>query len=647
MRLILTILLLKSVAFGQTNRYVSNSGSDAFLGTNSNPYATIYKALSVAVPGDSILLNGGSTFLGNYIISTSGLNFSSYGSGTKPIVSSLQSKTGFTNILGNIWTATADSAVTGLNLVYLNGSIAHKGRFPNVGWSTFTGGVDSTISTSLTGNHTGYSLAVRTVPWIIDLTTIKSQSGGTLSFSPKLTYPTIYGGNGYFLQNQPSLVDTVGEYYYNDTTKLLTVYSIGTPSVQIATRDTLIRLNHIASASFSNIQFSGANRLLMFADTSNHVSVINCKFDGSGGNGFAGHTIASKFDKDTLQNINNNGIDIKNNYILDCDSNRITNTSFKKIGLIEGMGYNGEQQYEGMIKWGSFSAVKYNSFDSIGYIGMDFTGNFDSVFYNHFSNFCMIKSDGAGIYSHTDGSPIPGFKDSGTIIRGNLFENGIGAPKGTTNGILANAAAGVYLDEGASFVLVDSNSIYNSFQAGILFHNVNNNIATNNNIYSGPNSYGFVLSGATSLTYHNTFKHNQVFAEAGQYVSYRNFADFDESIDSNYLSRWTTEGQFMYNQGTIQTLSVWAGATNWDRHSSPTPVNVTYDPVLYYSNPSKSPLTIINGFTYTDFTGNSANSFTLPPYHSMILFKALNQVVPPVPPGKTTSNPLSIKIAQK
>ena len=94
----------------------------------------------------------------------------------------------------------------------------------------------------------------------------------------------------------------------------------------------------------------------------------------------------------------------------------------------------------------------------------------------------------------------------------------------------------------------------------------------------------------------------------------------------------------MYNQGSPQTLSFWAQATGFDRHSSPTPSDVTYDPVLYYTNPTKTDSVINIGETYKDFKGNSANSFTIEPFQSIILFKALNQIIPVVPPNRTISH---------
>lgn len=644
MRIILTILFSYSVAFGQSVYHVSNSGNDANSGTSALPFATINHALSVAVTGDSILLDKGSVFNEAITVSTN-LKFNAYGSGANPIISGYETITGFTNV-GNAWSATATNAVDGLNLVILNGLIAHKGRYPNTGWLTFTSySGDSSITGTLTGDHAGFGIAVRTVPWIIDVTKIESQVSGTLKLNPKITYPPAYGGNGYFLQDV-SLIDTTGEFAYNDTTKLLTVYSTSSPTVKIVTIDTLVNIQS-DDVSFSNIQFEGANKALVYSGNSN-LNFSNCKLVGSGKDGITGLITASTFSTDTLQNILNNGISISDGYTMN-DSNSVTDCLFKNIGFIAGMGGNAHSQYNALTLVGGSSLIKYNTFDSIGYIPVSFLGREANVLYNYIKNYSFVKSDGAAIYTAigADSAILATVSDSGSIIRGNITENGIGATAGTTNGVGMNAAAGVYLDENVSDVLVDSNSIYHPFQAGIFFHNVNNNTATNNNIYTGNYATGFVLAGPSTLTHDNTFKFNKVFISDNQLGTRRDYFDNQENIDSNYFSRWPTEGNFMYNQGSLQSLTYWATATHFDQHSSPTPIDVTYDPVLYYSNPTKADSVINIGFTYKDFYGNSANSFTIEPFQSIILFKALNQVVPPTPPGKTSISNLKISIRSK
>jgi hypothetical protein len=53
-------LLLATITFAQTSRYVATNGNDTTgTGSIANPYRTITKAASVAQPGDVVLVRGG------------------------------------------------------------------------------------------------------------------------------------------------------------------------------------------------------------------------------------------------------------------------------------------------------------------------------------------------------------------------------------------------------------------------------------------------------------------------------------------------------------------------------------------------------------------------------------------------------------
>src|SRR6185503_21055366 len=109
--------------------------------------------------------------------------------------------------------------------------------------------------------------------------------------------------------------------------------------------------------------------------------------------------------------------------------------------------------------------------------------------------------------------------------------------------------------------------------------------------------------------------------------------------DSNYYSRWPTDGSYIYYNLGDYTLPLWKADFSYDIHSSGTPLNVTYDPVLFYTNPTTSSVTMNIGQTYIDNYGTNANSFTIPPFKSILLFKAINQIQPPAPPPGITELP--------
>lgn len=643
MRLVLTILLFIPIFIeAQTNYYVSNSGSNANNGlTISTPWQTIGKINGFSFANnDTVNLKCGDSWNDSLLITSSNLYFRSYNTGAKPIITGFQTQTGFSNVSGNIWSATATNATDSLNMVLLNSVVAHKARYPNSSYLTFSSSSGDTIlNTSLSEppNYTGYEIAVRTVPWIIDIRTVASQTGGALKVYPALYYPPIYNGNGFFFQNNSSFIDTLNEYSYNDTTKLLTVYSVGSPTVLISTIDTLVRLNKFSNLTFDNIEFKGANKCIFPIDSVSDLTITNCNLLYSGWDGINGNATNNvTVTNDSIINMLSSGVTDMSELSVNCDNFICTGNYIHNIGILDGMGRSGWRKQTGISFTSDNSIVSNNRIDSIGYAGIIPIGINSLIKNNYITNFCLTRSDGAGIYSGI-GHYYPVNSDSGTIIRANIIDGGYPNVDGTANYFGTNNACGIYIDESVEDVLVDSNFTNNTYVAGLFCHNSNNITWRANTVITGSNSYGFYLGGSSSLSYSNVIKKNIFFANNSyEYNFYLDTYDYAQSVDSNYYSRWTTEGTYMKLVVNPYTLSQWHSYSSYDAHSSGTPANVTYDPVLYYSNPSSSALTVNIGQTYLDFYGTNANSFTIQPFKSIVLFKAINQIPPPAPPPGIT-----------
>jgi hypothetical protein len=86
---------------------------------------------------------------------------------------------------------------------------------------------------------------------------------------------------------------------------------------------------------------------------------------------------------------------------------------------------------------------------------------------NHIHHVMQILSDGAGIY--TLGRQV------GTILRGNVIHDvAVNAGRAESNGI--------FMDEGSSEMLVESNVIYNIARSPIRFHKAGKNTVRNNQL---------------------------------------------------------------------------------------------------------------------------------------------------------------------
>jgi hypothetical protein len=632
MRLILTILFLFSVAYGQTTYYVSNAGSDAANGlTPATSWQTLSKVNSFSfASGDTVKLNSGDSW-NERLVPNSNIYITSYGTGAKPTITGFQTITGFTQS-GNIWTKTI-SASAGLNMVLINGQIAHFGRTPNTGYLTYTSKTYKSLTTSLSGtpNYTGATAVVRTAPWVLDRDLITSQSGGTLNLRDSLTYNTALLSNGYFLQGLASLVDTVNEYSYDGTT--LTIYSTTTPAVQISTVDTLVWVRKKSNLTIDGVNITGANIAAIQFDTCTNITVKNCSFDYSG-------TIALSALKSSRLNILNNTInhslsggiyarqlDYYTTPVNQCDSAIVTGNTIKNTATIAGMGLGGNARYNAIeiqgLNLGPY--VVGNTVDSSGYNGIEFFGKKSVIRNNIVSNFCFVKDDGGGIRTVIGNYLDSAYSDS-SVVSSNIIFNGIGAPLGTTVGA---EAFGIYFDNNARRIIADSNTVYNCNPIGIGINQTLQITARYNNLYN--NTKNFNLTQINSNDTGIVITHNALYANSSLPLIDASGVTFGlnyfKIIDSNYYyNPYYTNPIIKYNGSTVYTLSGWQTLSSQDASSVGIPTTlVTNDAAGLVLNTSLSPITYNLGSTWIS-NGVSYNSIPLQPINGAIVLKAAYNV---------------------
>lgn len=637
MKYLYIIFLFLSFGAQATNYYISNAGSDGANGlTPATSWATIAKVNAQTFsPGDSILFNAGDSWnerlnvpssgvMGNHII------FAVYGTGSKPVITGLQTQGGFTNV-GSIWTTTATNSVKRLNTVLIGGTIQAMARTPNTGYNTFSSFSSNTqITTSLTGtpNYTGGHIVVRSASWVLDRTNISSQSGGVLNLSPGLTYTPNLGGNGYFLQNNVSDLDVQNEWTFDSTTKTLKVFSSGSPSVQISTIDTLVNIKKKNYITFYGLSFMGANVATFQVDSSRYILIKNCKANYSGYQcvigRFSQHVILKN---DSILNSLSNGIYMRE-AVTDptvsddmCDSTKLDSLYIHNTGALPGMGQlqgtgeNGNFQYFAINVNGNDDTITNCTIDSSGYLPLFFNGKRNIIEYNFNKYYCYIKDDGGGIYTAVGG--LPANADTASIIRHNIVIHGIGAGTGTTNG---NQAVGIYLDNVTMGVKVDSNTQYDA-QFGMLYNGSVNCQAYDNTVVDS-NGTVFNLSTFAGTPSGNTIKRNILYSQnASNQVMYFQATDLTESVDSNYYLRPLNESTSLRMAGTTYNLSSWQSATGYDTHGHITPGGITSNVGTLYYNPTHTPQTIFISGNWLDAKGLLyVGQASVPAFGSLLLF---------------------------
>jgi parallel beta-helix repeat protein len=657
------LLLLTFVVFAftanATTYYISNDGNDSNSGTDaSSAWQTINRLNSASLsPGDNVLFRRGDTFYGSIVASTSGggspITYGAYGSGNKPVITGFSSVTSWTNKGGNIWESTNPvSTLSSMKMVVINGVNTPMGRYPNAGTTypflpnffnfqshSGTGsGASSITSSNLSGgnNWTGADLVVRTNSWTYDKETITSQSGNSLSYNGQSS--GLEDGWGFFIQNDIRTLDVQNEWYYNPSTKKISVYSVGMPSnVLVSTIETLFSLNYnlpaINSTNIDNVNFTGANTNAIWISGNLKFSVTNCNISYSGFEGlllYGGGIQSGTINNNTFSNCGSSSIAATGS----TNALTITNNTIVGSGMISCYKPN---DYAGsaMQLASPNSLVQYNQLDSSAYCGIEFSGNNIQIRNNFVNHSNMVRDDGGGIYT--------GFQNqTGKIIDGNIVLNSVG----NKNGGPADkelAGYGIFIDDFGCNISITNNTLANCINAGINLHDTKNVTVTNNTAYNNgkpgwSNGQLFIQADAgqfTSYVRNNSVTNNILFAKNADQYSLSYYAD--PTADNNATSFGTFNynyyakpinplAPFTSNQNIANgqlSLSQWQTAVGGDANSQQSSTAITDLNVLRFEyNATNQSKTISLDANYVDVKGNNYNgSITLAPYSSAVLIR--------------------------
>ncbi|HEY5371944.1 MAG TPA: right-handed parallel beta-helix repeat-containing protein [Hanamia sp.] len=637
-----------------TNYYLSNSGNDANTGTDpSAPWQTLNKLNSFKnlKPGDNVLFNRGDTFYGSITISNSGtagnpITFGAYGAGENPIITGFTNVTKWTNLGNNIWKSTDPvSTLSMCNMVVINGVNTAMGRWPNttlLSYETHTGDTSIT-SSALTGTQdwTGAELAMYVTTYYIGRHPIIRQYEGTLNYKFDAGDGGIQNAPGYFtpsffIQNDPRTLDTLNEWYYNQSTKKIDLYSANSPtSVQVSTIDTLINIKDNIYITFDNINLQGSNESSIKIYNSKYIIIQNCDFNFSGMSAISSQYFSNssfiKIEHCSINHSNTSGI-----YIGGGDSTTIRFNSIKNSGMLPGMsrGGNGMDAQEAInIMESKNSLVEYNEIDSTGYIGICFSysGNNIVIQNNFVKNSCLSFKDGAGIYADQYSNTFV----SGWKILNNIVLN-------TDEGKINNDN-GIYLDAETNGVEVAGNTVYNCL-VGLFINNCFNIKIHYNNIFNCETAiymddYYFPLSNinvANNIFFvkNSTVNRTTYDPQSRQWAAWFEFAEnpipSTLTLDSNYFISPMPDTVLNFRTVigpnriyTEYSLSQWKSYSGQDTHSKKSPKAITnVNDLRFEYNATISERTIKLDANYMDVTGKTYNgTITLAPYTSVVLIK--------------------------
>ncbi|MFW5710222.1 MAG: right-handed parallel beta-helix repeat-containing protein, partial [Bacteroidota bacterium] len=631
--LILTLGLFFSVKVFATNYYLSNNGNDTNSGINpSNGWKTINRLNQVELKaGDSVFFHAGHTFTGQIKIKNSGSSeapvvITSYGKGTKPVITGAINLSGFQGEKGNIYSVKTKFSVKQL---YRDNDIMMLARHPNQGFESMEGGgrnflIEKDMKFS-PNTLTGANVRLHILNWIYETRKVEEVTGNKIIFDSTLIHAVSYkaeakNGWGYYLDNKLDFLDAENEWFYDQADKKLYIFhGSALPEnfmVHAATFDNGISIARgLSHFEIHNLHFDKyAKDGITCMGNNSHVTVSNCKFSHIYQIAINGNFNASHFL-------------IKNNFIHDVlgrgvsffEGNhcRISHNAIKRVGLYPGYGMDGlngataimfTNRMFGERIIGHHNYVGYNDIDSTGYNGIRFDGSHGVCEYNTISYSLLTLNDGGAIYSWAD---KPSFTHH-NIIRNNIINHVIGNTMGSpwdhkmNHGIyldyqsnhlivkdnaIRGAGPGIHVNDGGTNNLLQGNILYGNSR-GISFaeyHKENNvickdNICTNNVMFNTMNLHPtlFLQHG-----YQDTF--NPAYIDSNIYASpYEKFHIVKETVvdglkhtRAHTLNSWQRETIHDKNSKALDID--WKSKTFYLVNETPREKTFYLDDNLYYN----------------------------------------------------------------
>jgi hypothetical protein len=471
------LLWLLSGQLFATTYFVSSKGSDQNAGTSrSAPWRSLGRlndSRSIFVPGDSILLERGSVFEGTLIIQFSGqkgkeIYIGPYGSGSLPMISGATEVHNWKSQTTDIWMS---EVTTTPSTLFINGQRMAMGRYPNAGYRNLQNPTKSDVSLTdsslpfADGHWDDAEVVVKSSRWTIDKLHVKTFQNKTFVLLTQASYP-IPDGYGYFIQNHIRTLDKKGEWYYDAQAHKLYLFSPGSEptKVSISLGGPGLKASNVHDVIIDGLDIRYQNQEGAILSDAENITLANIHIAFAGTDGL--HVIGCNkvsVENCIISDSGNNGVEWRNN----TDGSFLKNKIIRS-GLLPGNGKSGNGTYIALnisnnLPLAGRNIFQQNTIDSTGYLGIDFRAGFTRIVNNTISNFCLIKDDGAGIYTW-------GNETGGNVIEGNVVLHGRGSGDGTTN-TTQRYAHGIYIDDRSADVTIKANTVAFCASSGIFIHN--------------------------------------------------------------------------------------------------------------------------------------------------------------------------------
>ncbi len=690
--------------------YVSNdTGSDASDGlTPATAFQSVTHINSLDLqPGDEVRFFCGERWrVQPLVITDSGSDglpivFSSHPSAcpSKPVLSGSRPISGWAALGSNLYFADLDVGSNaglfpqGVNQLFRGAARLPFGRWPNIDGHPDGGyaEVDSqpaanqiTDSELPPGDWTGAVMHIKGIRWYMLNREVTGTAGGTVTLGAEVQcwYGTCTEW-GYFLNNHRDTLDREGEWFHDDATNRVYLYSeLGHPggtgiegSVITETDGTLwggIILGrnlreHISHVTLENLRIERwfdagiTTPINLEADENHHLILRNNDIqdvettgirlttwvwdaadNGNGPDGWRGGR-NHRIEGNTIQGANHFGIDFYG-----VDSQLLSN-EIRDVALIEnlgrsgmGCGYSGTNCTENgdgiRLKHDPGAAnytardnvLRFNRLSRIGMNGIDVFGRNMTLENNVIDQACISKGDCGGIrtFGRNDLSSTPVHD---VVIRGNIIRDALGNTDGTHPNFETLFSLGIYLDNFSRDMVIEGNTVTGSTWVGALFQRSTGWFTANtlyDNVASDWGSELSIVNSPTSVT-----QNSNVLFPLGQNRRSLRVSDYRFLTSSNnntFMSPYYSTSIADDSAGCCDmTLSEWQARSGHDGSSQAHWYSQTdSEPprsAIFINDTAQAMIFNFGGKVYLDLDQSTvAGSLTLQPFSSQVLVEADN-----------------------
>jgi hypothetical protein len=502
--------------------FVSPSGNDAGAGTISSPFKTIQRAATLANTGDVVDIEGG-TYRETVKPSHSGVTFTNY-NGQGVTVSGADVVGNFKDYSGKIYETNIGSNLgEGNNEVFVNGQEINEARFPNTSFDlshqtfahiqSYSGGViyDSELNQP-SGYWTGATLHITPGNGWVSYSGMVTASGpgwARVSLPSLGSYEYPSKGTPFYISGTFHALDTAGEFYIDNKSDLYVwTPNSAAPStqlVEVKRRQYAFDLSNVANTTVEGINIFAASIHTGWSSSGTVLNHISAKYITQVGwisNGWSAPGVLG------IELYGSNSV-LENSTIAGSagDGVYIGGSNVKVINNVIHDVDTAATDAAGIRDYGSYATIEYNTIYNAGRDGINFQGAHLSILNNTIHDVMLQTTDGGGIYCVQ-------INGQGTVIGNNVIYNVTAGGYG---------AAGIFLDNNSSNMIVQGNTVWNTNAALKLNYTSYNEQVYNNKLQGTQYSvaHNNVFSWSGSRFYNNVYYNKNVQYGSGV-VQYSN-----------------------------------------------------------------------------------------------------------------------------